>query len=551
MNLSIDNVVANNTKILKATVSKTAMQGVLVAVGATVAATLAVTFVADSSLTLNGIISAQSSNPVLWIMDTLPFIFGYLGQYSSYMIAHEASLMVMQQTDELRMHANQLERQVTFATTHDPLTELPNRALFYDRLERAINAVTANGATLVVLLVAIENLKEIQDTLGPANVDLILKQLAIRLQSWANNKDSVARIDSHTFAILIGEGAPRKAEAERAAHNLQKVLEPPFLVNHLKLTLHSSIGIVIAPDHGDDADTLLQRAGVTLYVASKSTKGFSIYSATMEEHSPHRLTLMGDLRRAIERNELDLYYQPKVCIADGLPQGVEALLRWKHPLHGFIAPEEFIDLAERTRLIRPLTNWVMERAFRDCTAWRSDGLPFNVSINLSAKDLNDPDLPDIITGIMAKTAVKAEWIMFEITESSIMVDPARALNVLERIRGMGFNLSIDDFGTGYSSLAYLRKLPVMEIKIDRSFVMDMLESENDAVIVHATINLAHNLGLKVTAEGVETREVLQALQGFGCDMVQGYFLSPPVPFPQLKPWFIASTSIEHLALYSR
>ena len=551
MNLSIDTVVANNTKILKARVSKTAMQGVLVAVGATVAATLAVAYLGDSSLTLNGIISAQASNPVLWIMDTLPFIFGYLGQYSSYMIAHEASLMVMQQTDELRMHANQLERQVTFATTHDPLTELPNRALFYDRLERAINAVTANGATLVVLLVAIENLKEIQDTLGPANVDLILKQLAIRLQSWANNKDSVARIDSHTFAILIGEGAPRKAEAERAAHNLQKVLEPPFLVNHLKLTLHSSIGIVIAPDHGDDADTLLQRAGVTLYVASKSTKGFSIYSATMEEHSPHRLTLMGDLRRAIERNELDLYYQPKVCIADGLPQGVEALLRWKHPLHGFIAPEEFIALAERTRLIRPLTNWVMERAFRDCTAWRSDGLPFNVSINLSAKDLNDPDLPDIITGIMAKTAVQAEWILFEITESSIMVDPARALTVLERIRGMGFNLSIDDFGTGYSSLAYLRKLPVMEIKIDRSFVMDMLESENDAVIVHATINLAHNLGLKVTAEGVETREVLQALQGFGCDMVQGYFLSPPVPFPQLKPWFIASTSIEHLALYSR
>jgi len=221
--------------------------------------------------------------------------------------------------------------------------------------------------------------------------------------------------------------------------------------------------------------------------------------------------------------------------------GVEALVRWRHPQHGFIPPDEFIGLAERTRMIRPLTQWVLERTFRECSAWHRQGRTFTVAVNLSARDLHDPELPDLIAGIAAKTDMQPEKVVLEITEGSIMADPARVLTILERLRGMGFTLSIDDFGTGYSSLAYLRKLPVSELKIDRSFVMDMLSSENDAVIVRATVDLAHNLGLKVTAEGVENKQTVTALRDFGCDVAQGYFFSPPLAAEQLQRWLAESS----------
>jgi len=290
------------------------------------------------------------------------------------------------------------------------------------------------------------------------------------------------------------------------------------------------------PEHGEDADTLLQRAGVAQFFAAKSVSGFSVYSPNMDEHSPRRLTLMGELKRALERDELQLYYQPKVDLRHNIVIGVEALVRWRHQEHGFVQPEEFISLAERTRMIRPLSQWVLERAFITCAGWHDAGRTLAVSINLSAKDLHDPELPDLIAGIAAKTGVKPEWIMFEITESSIMEDPLRVLAIVERLRGMGFRLSIDDFGTGYSSLAYLKKLPVSELKIDKSFVMDMLASDNDAVIVRATIDLAHNLGLKVTAEGVETPEALEMVKRFGCDIAQGYYFSQALPRADFETW---------------
>jgi len=216
--------------------------------------------------------------------------------------------------------------------------------------------------------------------------------------------------------------------------------------------------------------------------------------------------------------------------------GAEALVRWRHPTHDFISPDEFIGLAERTRLIKPLTQWVMERAFMDCATLHAQGHDLKISINLSTMDLHDPEFPDVVTGIMAKTGIRPDWIVFEITEGSIMLDPARVQNVLERIHAIGFALSIDDFGTGYSSLAYLKRLPVMELKIDKSFVMDMMTSENDAIIVHATTELAHNLGLKLTAEGVETREIMQRLAEFGCDIAQGYWISQPITLKSFTVW---------------
>ena len=312
------------------------------------------------------------------------------------------------------------------------------------------------------------------------------------------------------------------------------------MVDRLKLSAHTTVGFVLFPDHGEDADTLVQRAGVALYVAAKTHNGYALYSAALDEHSPRRLTLMGELRQALERDQLELHYQPKVEVAGGQVIGAEALVRWRHPRHGFIQPDEFIGLAERTRMIKPLTLWVMKRAFQDCVFWRGQGLALKISVNLSAQDLHDPELPDLVAGVVAATGIQPEWVIFEITESGIMQDPDRVLNVVERVHGLGFTLSIDDFGTGYSSLAYLKKLPVSELKIDKSFVMDMLGSENDAVIVRATVDLAHNLGLKITAEGVESAQILDVLRGMGCDIAQGYHISRPLSAQAFAEWLQSS-----------
>ena len=535
MSTSFKDTFSRNTGILKAKASKASMHGVLVAAGAVVIATLLVAYSDARIISLDGIVAAQRTNLVLWILDALPFIFAYIGQYGSYMLANEASLMVMEQTEELRQHAGKLEAEAAFSATHDALTGLPNRALFYDRVERALRDPRQQPAGAAVLLLVIENLKEIQGTLGLESSDILLKQYAARLTSWSSAEDSVARIDANSFAILMCETGDR-TKIEASVHKLIKALEPHFAVNMLKLTLQSSVGIVIFPEHGDDPDTLLQRAGVAGYFASKSVSGYNFYTSSMDEKSPRRLTLVSELKRALERNELELYFQPKVQISDRSVPGVEALVRWKHELYGFIPPEEFIDLAERTRTIRPLTDWVLENAFQACASWHQIGMPLTVSINLSSKDLHDPELPDHIAGVAAKTGISPEWVIFEITETSIMSDPARVLVIVERLRSMGYQFSIDDFGTGYSSLAYLKRLPVSELKIDKSFVSDMLANENDAIIVRATVDLAHNLGLKVTAEGIEDQEALAILTRMGCDLAQGYIFSKPLPRVELDHW---------------
>ncbi|MBM4207605.1 MAG: EAL domain-containing protein [Gammaproteobacteria bacterium] len=296
------------------------------------------------------------------------------------------------------------------------------------------------------------------------------------------------------------------------------------------------MGIVHFPDHGDDVDILVQRASIALRIAQQSSKGYATYESSFDKNTPLRLTLISELRHAIERDGLELYYQPKVSIKSGEIIGVEALLRWIHPAHGVIPPDEFVPIAERNRMINPLTHWVLRRAFRDCANWHKQGFPVKVSVNLSAKDLHDPELPDLISGVAVSSNIKPSWIILEITESSVMSEPENALGIIKRLHGMGYQFSIDDFGTGYSSLAYLKKLPLSEIKIDKGFVMDILNSENDAAIVKATINLGHNLGLTVTAEGVESKEIMTRLMDFSCDVAQGYFLSKPVTFKELNQW---------------
>ncbi|WP_446811107.1 putative bifunctional diguanylate cyclase/phosphodiesterase [Methylomonas sp. 2BW1-5-20] len=537
--IAAKSILNDNVRVLKSEVSKTTYQGVAIALASIVSALLALSYYYVGEISLNGVIQAQTDNYGLWMLEALPFIFGFWGQYSSSVIAYQAGAMIFDQTQELRSRAESLEKQVSYSTTHDAVTDLPNRVLFYDRVEQAILAAGNQNKMLSILLVEVANFKEVYDTLGRNSSDLILKQIATRLQSVVLGTDSVARIDGNIFSVLLS-AVDNETAGVTLAKNIQAALDPAFKVERLSLVIHSNIGIVNFPEHGDDVDTLVQKAGVALFVAGQSHEGYTTYAPSYDDHSPRRLTLMSELRQAIEKEQLHIYYQPKVSVLTGQVYGAEALVRWQHPKHGFIAPDEFVPMAERTRVIKHLTSWVLKQAFKQCAEWRQRGWELIISVNLSAKDLHDPELPDVMAGVAAAANIKPGWMMLEITESSIMTDPERAMEVIQRLHEMGYKLSIDDFGTGYSSLAYLKRMPLTELKIDKSFVVDLLKSENDAVIVKATINLAHNLGLQVTAEGVETQEVMDKLASYQCDLAQGYLFSKPISFDDFGLWLEAN-----------
>ena len=528
-------LLGDNVRILKSEVSKTAYQGVLIAIATIIIATCLVSYFSYGELSLNGIMTAQKNNVALWILDAIPFVFGFWGQHSSSMIAYQAGVMILDQTQELRNRADNLEKTTNHVSTHDPLTDLPNRALFYDRVDRAIPSANAQNELLSILLIEIENFKDISDTLGRNSSDLVLKQVSTRLQGVSRERDSVAKIDGNLFGILMADFVTL-AGAEQLARNIQTAMESPFIVERLQVAVHANVGIVYFPEHGEDVDTLVQKASVALKMAQTSNNGYAIYESSYDNHSPQRLTLMSELRHAIDRDGLELFYQAKVSIQTGALYGAEALIRWNHPTHGSISPDEFIPMAERTRMIKELSLWVLKRAFQNCAEWRKQGKEIIISVNLSAKDLQNPELPDLIAGVAASAAINPGWIMLEITEGSVMNDPESALEIIKRLHDMGYHFSIDDFGTGYSSLAYLKKMPLTEIKIDKSFVMDIMNSENDAVIVKAIINLAHNLGLQVTAEGVESKEIMTKLKDYGCDVAQGYYLNQPFSVTDFNKW---------------
>ena len=320
------------------------------------------------------------------------------------------------------------------------------------------------------------------------------------------------------------------------ARRLLKALEPPFLIGELAMDARASIGIVSFPKHGDDVATLMRRADIAMYLAKQSASGYAIYSAKQDSYNPERLVLMADLHRAIDNNELFLVYQPKIDLAAGRVVGVEALARWQHPKHGLIPPDKFIPMAERTGFIKSLTIWGLNTALSEYSSWRQQGLEIPVAVNISARSLQDMNLPDRIDELLKRHSVTPAHLELEITESVIMANPAHAMEILTRISRMGVALSIDDFGTGYSSLGYLKKLPVNAIKIDKSFVIHMIASANDATIVRSTIDLAHDLGLKVVAEGVEDSDIWDSLVELGCDVAQGYYMSRPLAAPEMTQW---------------
>jgi diguanylate cyclase (GGDEF)-like protein len=417
---------------------------------------------------------------------------------------------------------------------HDALTDLPNRALLQDRMEQAIRVAQRSHTCLSLLLLDLDRFKDINDTFGHHAGDLLLQQVAARLRSALRAMDTVARLGGDEFAVLLSGGDDDGTRV--AAHKICAALEAPVTIEGHDLRVMASIGIALYPAHGTDFPTLLRHADVAMYAAKRQHSAYAVYDAAQDPHSPSRVALIGDLHHAVNRGALVLHYQPTVDLSTGRLSGTEALTRWPHPTDGLIAPDRFIPLAEQTGLIAPLSAWALETAVRQCRDWRRTGLDLGVAVNLSMWNLLDPQLPQTIAHLLQRYGVPAAALRLELTESALMADPARVLDVLTRLAGIGVTLAVDDFGTGYSSLAYLKRLPVDELKIDKSFVLHMAEDEADAAIVRSTIGLGHSLGLQVVAEGVENGETQQQLAAMGCDAIQGYYCSRPLPADELTRW---------------
>ncbi|MDH3309416.1 MAG: EAL domain-containing protein [Gammaproteobacteria bacterium] len=421
----------------------------------------------------------------------------------------------------------------------DPLTKLPNRTLFHDRLEQAIEDAKRDYKPFALFLMDLDRFKDINDTLGHQVGDLLLQQVAARLRSKLRDIDTVARMGGDEFAILLP--AVNEKHATMAARMLLQALRAPFQIEEQSLDIGASIGIALYPDHGVDANILIQRSDVAMYSAKHANSGHAFYDGNNDQHNPTHLMLLGELRHAVEQEQFVLYYQPKVDLKNYQVTGVEALVRWKHPREDLMLPDTFIPLLEQTGLIRSLTPWVLNESLRQGQELQEQGVPITISMNLSVRDLQDPYLADAFAEQLAALQISPRWLELEITESAVMTEPERALNVLSRLSAMGLRIAIDDFGTGYSSLSYLKKLPVNTIKIDKSFVIGMVRDDNDAAIVHTSVNLAHNLKLEVVAEGVENEETLTRLIELGCDIAQGHYISRPLSAEELSVWLKQSS----------
>jgi diguanylate cyclase (GGDEF)-like protein len=438
----------------------------------------------------------------------------------------------------LRGHRRLLELERARAvhdSLHDALTGLANRTLLADRFTRALHADARAGLHTGLLLIDLDRFKEINDTFGHHHGDELLTLVGARLAALVGDAGLVARLGGDEFAILL-PGVAAVTDATATAATLRTALEQPFHVDGVDLDVEASVGVVLSGEHGHDAATLFQRADVAMYVAKAQNLGVFAYDPGVDLNCPTKVALLGDLRRALDRGELVLHYQPKVSIRTGDVVGAEALIRWQHPERGLIMPDDFIPLAEHTGLIGPLTRYVLDAALAQVRAWSDAGRPLTVSVNLSARNLLDKALPGQVAALLATHGVGPALLELEVTETAIMTEPVRAQHVLEELSALGIRISIDDFGAGYTSLSLLKRLPVSELKIDRSFVTTMTQDAGNALIVHSVIDLGHNLGLTLVAEGVETSQALTALAGFGCDVAQGYHLSRPVTAAALDRW---------------
>jgi len=425
------------------------------------------------------------------------------------------------------------EARIVHQANHDALTDLPNRACALRHLDQAIDRARAGGGTLAVLMLDLNRFKEINDTLGHGFGDGVLRVVAQRLRNVVREGDLLARLGGDEFLVVM-EGAGAEVACERA-RVLATALDAPFALDATQVSLHASIGLAVHPEHAPAAATLLRRADIAMYEAKASHGQPALYRPGRDEHHLRQVALMGDLKWARERGELSLAFQPKIDLRTRGVAHVEALLRWNHPGFGRVPPDEFIPLAERSGIVTALTRYVIDEALRITAPWMRAGLIHGVAVNLSPVDLLDGALAGYIDDCLAAHGVHGEALILEVTESTAMQDLAASITTMQTLRGAGIRLSIDDFGTGHSSLAKLHSLPVQEIKIDKSFI-GALAGGSDEVIVRSAIEIAHNMGLVVIAEGVEDERALRVLQALGCDMVQGYLFAPPLAPQDFGAW---------------
>lgn len=429
-------------------------------------------------------------------------------------------------------------QQLANQAMYDPLTGLPNRSLLHDRLEHEIARATREQTAFGVVLMDLDRFKVINDTLGHEAGDEVLREVGRRLKETLRNEDTVARLGGDEYVLLLHDMDEK--DVQRIANKLLTALDPPFHWQGQSIDLGASLGVSLFPSQCADTGALLRCADIAMYVAKRAGSGYVLYAPEQEHSSRGDLSLKSELREAIHSDQLSLHYQPQIDHLSNSVVGLEALVRWNHPQRGFLPPDKFIPLAEEAGLIGPLTQWVLKTALNQIAQLRAAGYQLTMAVNLSARNLHDMTLPAAIAALLKESGVAAEHLKLEITESAVMSNPVDGLAILTQLDRMGVTLSIDDFGTGYSSLSYLKQLPVDELKIDKSFVMDMEQNENDAVIVRSTIDLAHNLGLKVTAEGVETQGAWDLLAILGCDRSQGYFMGRPMPVEKLMEWLKTS-----------
>ncbi|MCW9014324.1 MAG: EAL domain-containing protein [Gammaproteobacteria bacterium] len=428
--------------------------------------------------------------------------------------------------ERLNRQLMESSRELEQLSLYDPVTSLPNRSLFHDRLNQNISVAQKNNQHIGVLLVDLNNFKGINETLGHEQGDQLLKEFAQRLLSILNPDETISRLGGDEFGLILPKSDAKKTLAR--GRKLLQLLDDYFVIDHAEITIGACIGACIYPDHGDDIANLLRRADNAMHNAKRQKRDIFLYDPEEDHSSMRQLTMATDLRKAFDENQFELFYQPKINMADDSLIGVEALGRWKHPLRGYIPPAIFIPNLEQLGMIDRFTYKAIELALDQISQWEQQGYNIKVAINLSTQTLMNPEfilhLKDII-----KNPATGEKLLFEITENLFLSEYDRLSETLAFIRDLGIHLSIDDFGTGYSSLSRLKKLPVSELKIDQSFVTDMIDDADDKVIVKSTIELAHNLGLNVVAEGIETEDVYKKLKLMGCDIAQGYFISKPIP----------------------
>ncbi len=428
----------------------------------------------------------------------------------------------------------QIEEKLDYQAYHDALTDLPNRFLFQDRLRHALKVAKRDVLPLIVIVIDVVRLGHINDALGYSGGDVILQAVAKRLKSTFRGSDTVARLDGDVFALVLP--AINMQQVKTPLLKILQLFETPVVVEDISLEIDLAMGVSLYPDHGEEQGILLQRADIAMRSAKKGSVEYSIYDPEQDPQSLKQLKLLGELRQALEHKELQLHYQPQIDLATGKTVSVEALARWSHPEQGMIPPTDFIPMVEQSGLIKSFTLWVLQEAITQIRDWLNRGIDLRVGVNLSTRNLLDPDLPDLIAEILNEHDVSPEYLILEVTESAVMSRPEYAMKVLRRLHDMGIKLSVDDFGTGYSSFEYLTKMPVDVLKIDRSFILGMDSSEDDSMIVRSIIDLSQNLGLEVVAEGVEDNLTLTILSTLKCNIAQGYYLCRPVPVHELEIW---------------